>query len=84
MDWRERATITVEEAAVILGVGRSAAYMAANRGEIPTVRVGRRLICPTAKLRALLGENEESAPAANRDALEKLAGGDGHHEVYEQ
>ena len=42
----ERATITVEEAASVLGIGRSAAYEAARRGRLPTRRLGRRLPVP--------------------------------------
>jgi excisionase family DNA binding protein len=49
------ATITVEEAGRLLGVSRSAAYRAAGRGELPTIRIGRRLLVPTAKLKAMLG-----------------------------
>jgi len=41
-----RTTITVGEAAAILGIGRTAAYEAARRGEIPTRRLGRRLVVP--------------------------------------
>jgi Helix-turn-helix domain len=42
--------ITVEEARRVLGVGRSAAYAAAGRQEIPTLRFGRRLMVPTGQL----------------------------------
>lgn len=87
-DWRDRATITVEEAAEILGIGRSAAYAAAREGGgLPTIRIGhRRLLVPVAKLRALLGETENSATAGNRDAVQDLTGGggDGHVESYMQ
>jgi excisionase family DNA binding protein len=39
-------TLKVEEAARLLGIGRSAAYEAVRRGEIPSVRIGRRvLVC---------------------------------------
>ena len=48
-------TITVEHAGDILGISRRSAYRAADRGEIPTFRIGRRLLVPTAKLLALLG-----------------------------
>jgi excisionase family DNA binding protein len=41
-----RATITVSEAAKLLGIGRTAAYEAARRGELPTRRLGRRLVVP--------------------------------------
>ena len=55
-NWRERATITVEEAAPILGIGRSSAYNAAARGDLETIRVGKRILVPVPKLRRLLGE----------------------------
>jgi excisionase family DNA binding protein len=49
------ATMTIPEAAKLLGISRSAAYRAVARGEIPTIRIGRRLLVPTAKLYQLLG-----------------------------
>lgn len=49
------ATMTIPEAAELLGISRSAAYRAVTRGEIPTIRIGRRLLVPTAKLYAMLG-----------------------------
>ena len=50
----QRRTMTVEEAGSILGVGRSAAYAAAQHGEIPTIRIGRRLLVPVDQLERLL------------------------------
>jgi excisionase family DNA binding protein len=50
------AFLTVDEAAVLLRVGRSAMYEAASRGELPTIRVGRRLRVPRAALLELAGE----------------------------
>lgn len=41
-------SISVREAARLLGMGDSAAYEAAKRGDIPTVKIGRRLHVPTA------------------------------------
>lgn len=48
-------TISVEEAARLLGIGRSAAYRAAATGQLVTIRVGRRVIVPTAPLLKMLG-----------------------------
>lgn len=49
-------TIDVPRAARLLGVtGRATAYDAAHRGEIPFIRVGRKMRVPTAKVLALLG-----------------------------
>jgi excisionase family DNA binding protein len=57
-----RTTITVEEAARLLGIGRSAAYDAARRGQLPTRRLGRRLFVPVPAfldwLRTGSGRNE--------------------------
>ena len=50
----ERRTLTVEEAGQWLGIGRSAAYAAANRGELPTIRIGRRLVVPKDALERML------------------------------
>ena len=54
------ATVTVEEAARILGVGRNAAYQAVAIGTIPSIRIGRRLLVPRAALDRMLG----ASPAA--------------------
>ncbi len=48
-------TVTVEQAATWLGLGRSSAYEAARRGELPVLRFGRLLRVPTAALRIMLG-----------------------------
>ena len=50
----DRKTVSVPEAAKILGVGRDAAYEAARTGLIPTIRLGRRLVVPKAALDRLL------------------------------
>ena len=50
-----RTTCTVEESAEILGISRKLAYQAAATGEIPTLRIGRRLLVPVPKLIAMLG-----------------------------
>ena len=49
-----RRTISITEAAKVLGVGRNQAYEAARRGEIPTIRIGKRLIVPVAALERML------------------------------
>ena len=41
-----RKTLTIPEAANALGIGRNTAYEAARRGEIPTIRIGKRLLVP--------------------------------------
>lgn len=60
-----RATITVAEAADLLGVGRSAAYEAARRGQLPTRRVGRKLLVPVPALLAWLGTDGDGGRRTN-------------------
>ena len=50
----ERKTLTIPEAAKALGIGRNAGYEAARRGEIPTIRIGKRLLVPRAALERML------------------------------
>ena len=50
----ERKTITIEETAKVLGVGRNKAYEAARRGEIPTIKIGKRILVPLAALERML------------------------------
>lgn len=52
-----RATITIEQTAQLIGLGRTAAYDAARRGELPTRRLGRRLLVPVPALLEWLGAN---------------------------
>jgi excisionase family DNA binding protein len=61
-----RVTITVGEAAEMLGISRTSAYLCARRREIPTVRLGRRVLVPLVRFMAML---EADRPTdANDDA----------------
>ena len=50
----ECRTTTVPKAAKALGIGRNQGYEAARRGEIPTIKIGKRILMPTAALERLL------------------------------
>jgi len=50
----ERLTYTVEKAGKILGISRAAAYQYAKNGQLPTIRLGTRLLVPKAALEKLL------------------------------
>jgi excisionase family DNA binding protein len=52
---RGRTTCNIDEAALILGIGRSTAYAAAHDGSLPTVRLSHRLLVPVPRLLAMLG-----------------------------
>ena len=49
-----KETITVVETAKRLGIGRNTAYEAVKRAEIPSVRIGRRILVPSKALDKLL------------------------------
>jgi excisionase family DNA binding protein len=48
-------TISVEHAAKLLGISRSTAYRAVAAGQLPSLRLGRRIYVPTAPLLTMLG-----------------------------
>lgn len=52
---RTRVTVSVDVGAATVGVGRAAMYEAVKRGEIPTLRIGRRIVIPTPALLRMLG-----------------------------
>lgn len=49
-----KPTCTVDEAKVVLDIGRNQAYAAVRSGEIPSLRLGNRILVPTRKLMAML------------------------------
>lgn len=51
--------MTIERAAKYFGLSKSAAYDAATRGDIPSRRIGRRLVVPTADAARQLGLRAE-------------------------
>lgn len=63
LDPAQTPTLTVEEVAEILGFGRTATYDAVRQGTIPSIKVGRKLVVPTAAVRRLL-ELDEPRPVA--------------------
>jgi excisionase family DNA binding protein len=51
----EEPTVTVDDAAALLGLSRNGAYNAIREGEIPSIRIGRCIRVPSAQLRKMLG-----------------------------
>lgn len=49
-----RLTLSVTEAARLLGIGRSLAYELVARGELPCLRLGRRVLIPRHAIDELL------------------------------
>jgi len=58
----ESAVLTVDEAASLLRISRGSAYEAVKTGELPTLRIGRRLLVPRARLMAMLEAGGEERP----------------------
>lgn len=56
-----RATLTVDEAAEFLGVSRATAWRRVWDGGLPSIRIGRRVLIPRARLEALLDEDVSEA-----------------------
>ncbi len=68
----ERQTLTVQEAGDILGISRSTAYEAVRRGELPVIRIGRRLVIPRVAVERLLKEagQPDALPVATERRVE--------------
>ncbi|MBT9143385.1 MAG: putative DNA-binding proteinA [Dehalococcoidia bacterium] len=54
MEEEETLVLSVPEAGRLLGLSRSTSYALANSGELPCLRLGRRLVVPKAALEKLL------------------------------
>ncbi|HUS41591.1 MAG TPA: helix-turn-helix domain-containing protein [Ilumatobacteraceae bacterium] len=68
--------MTVTQAATVLGISRTSAYECVRRGEIPSLRLGGRIIVPTQAVEELLNfrapgpaESPENSLARQRDTL---------------
>ena len=67
-----RSTISVEEAARYLGIGRAAAYLAVKNGELPSLRLGSRILVPVRALLELL-----AGPGVSADSRRSSGRGPG-------
>ena len=54
----ERLTMSVEEVANALGISRAFAYEAVHRGDIPHIKIGKRMLVPRAALARVLAAAE--------------------------
>jgi len=71
----DRLTLSVPEAARLLGIGRGLAYELVRQGKLPALRLGRRLLVPrVALMRLLAGDlkipsGHPAAPAQHGSGL---------------
>ena len=54
----KKLTLTIEETAKLLGIGRNLAYDRVKTGEIPVIKIGRRLLVPRRALEKLLEQGQ--------------------------
>jgi excisionase family DNA binding protein len=47
-------TMKVERAAKAIGISKAAAYEGVRTGEIPSIKIGRRIVIPTQAIRSML------------------------------
>ena len=52
----KRLTLSVDETAKLLGIGRNLCYDRVKTGEIPVIKIGRRLLIPRSALEKLLAD----------------------------
>ena len=52
----DKKTLSIPEVGKVLGIGRSAAYEAARSGQLPTIRIGRRILVPLVALERMLDQ----------------------------
>jgi excisionase family DNA binding protein len=50
----QKLTLSVPEAAKLLGISRGLAYEAVRRGDIPSVKIGRKILVPRQRLERML------------------------------
>ena len=58
--------MSIPEAAKLLGIGRTSAYEAVRRGELPVIMIGRRILVPIVALERML-EEAGNGPVRTRE-----------------
>lgn len=51
---QDRLTVSIEEGAAMLGISRALAYALVRKGQLPQLRLGRRVVIPRKALEELL------------------------------
>lgn len=67
-----RLTYTVTEAANVLGISRALAYELIARDELPSIRLGRRIVIPAGALHGVL-EATRGRPTTPRSRIEPMS-----------
>ena len=61
MDTKDTLTVSVQRAGELLGLSRNSVYAAVKNGQLPVLKIGKRLLVPKVRLERLLSE------AGNKD-----------------
>jgi excisionase family DNA binding protein len=61
---KDPTVFTVDEVAKLLRIGRISAYQAIQRGDVPSIRIGRRILVPRLALEQMLARFSITKPAA--------------------
>ena len=59
----KRLTYSVAETAQVLGIGRNLAYALIARGDLPSIRLGRRIVVPIRAVEVRLDNVRKEVPA---------------------
>ena len=62
----QKLTLTIEETARLLGIGRNLCYDRVKTGEIPVIKIGRRLLVPRKALERLLEQGQAVTPVQSK------------------
>jgi len=69
-EMEDKLTLSVEEAAKVLGIGRNLCYDRVKTGEIPVIKIGRRLLVPRRALEKLLEQGQPLQSLAPKSGQE--------------
>jgi excisionase family DNA binding protein len=73
MDINQPLTLTVEQTAKLLGIGRSTAYELVHTGDIPSLRLGRRIVVPVGAFAEFLQPRRQQSNTARQSDSNQLA-----------
>ena len=57
-DWEGKPFLDAKEAAAVLGMGKDATYRAIQAGDIPSIRVGKKIRVPSAALKRMANPDQ--------------------------
>ncbi len=63
---KRKLTLNVNEVSICLGIGRNSVYEAIARGEIPVIRIGKRLLVPKIALEKMLSGDHANTKQVRR------------------